>query len=640
MHFFARSVNYCPGDLVGIVAVHINTVKASRRCVQIWKTALILSAVVVGFRANGLPANAAELADQLSPLIRAHRGQVSVAIKHLTSGESFEHLSDRPMPTASLIKLPVMVEAYRQAREGQLDLARMLTLREADKVPGSGILTSHFSEGAQISIRDAIRLMIVYSDNTATNLVLDQIGIRSVADTMEKLELPNTKLHAKVFRRDTSIFPERSREFGLGSTTAGEMLRLIEQIYHRRAVSSEASDQMLEHLRNCDDKSTLARNLPKGVKLAHKSGAVTAVRCDAGVMESKAGPIAICLLTNENEDRRWTPENAAEMLGAEIARRTCEHFLARTDTTAEIIDSPLGALVTETPPAPSPDDVNSEKLGTETADSLDGVPFVTCRAWSIADAKTGVVCWGSNVHEQLDMASTTKIMTACLVLQLAQTQSAVLDEEVTFSKAADATIGSTADVREGERLPVRELLYGLMLPSGNDAATALAEHFGLRFATTQENSSSGPSAEPFVSEMNRVARQLGMSNTNYVNPHGLSAKGHRSTAEDLARLAHAALKLPQFRDYIRTRQHGSVVFGPGGYRRNVVWKNTNRLLRIDGYVGMKTGTTDGAGACLVSISQREGDELIAVVLGSTSSDARYADTRNLFRWAWQKRLLK
>ncbi len=114
------------------------------------------------------------------------------------------------------------------------------------------------------------------------------------------------------------------------------------------------------------------------------------------------------------------------------------------------------------------------------ADPLDGPPFVTARTWAIADGKTGEVLWGHDEAKPVDIASTTKIMTALVIPRLAAKDPAVLNETVTFSERADQTIGSTSGVRTGERLPVRELLYGLLLPSGNDAAVAFAEHFGGR----------------------------------------------------------------------------------------------------------------------------------------------------------------
>src|SRR5258708_3090644 len=118
------------------------------------------------------PAQADTLEQRLKPLIEGHAGQVAVAVRHLEKPESFSHRADEPMPTASLAKFPVMIEAYRQAREGQIDLARTVVLREEDKVPGSGILTTHFSAGASFPLRDAIRLMIPYPTNPPTNPIL------------------------------------------------------------------------------------------------------------------------------------------------------------------------------------------------------------------------------------------------------------------------------------------------------------------------------------------------------------------------------------------------------------------------------------------------------------------------------------
>ena len=124
------------------------------------------------------------------PIIHAHKGKVAVAVKHLGTGQSFAYHEDEVMPTASLIKLPVMIEAYRQAAAKKVDLKRDRRSQGTDKVPGSGILTSHFTAGARFTLRDAVRLMIAFSDNTATNIVLDAVGIGSTAATMENLGYP------------------------------------------------------------------------------------------------------------------------------------------------------------------------------------------------------------------------------------------------------------------------------------------------------------------------------------------------------------------------------------------------------------------------------------------------------------------
>jgi beta-lactamase class A len=143
---------------------------------------------------------AQSLAERLQPLISAHEGEVAIAVKHLTTGETFASNADEPMPTASLIKLPVMVEAYRQAAEGKINLAEVVKFEEDDKTPGSGILSTQFSPGATFTLRDAIRLMIAYSDNSATNLVLEKVGLPATNEAMEKLGFANTKVHAYVFR--------------------------------------------------------------------------------------------------------------------------------------------------------------------------------------------------------------------------------------------------------------------------------------------------------------------------------------------------------------------------------------------------------------------------------------------------------
>ena len=275
------------------------------------------------------------------------------------------------------------------------------------------------------------------------------------------------------------------------------------------------------------------------------------------------------------------------------------------------------------------------------ADPLDGPPFVTCKAWAVGDGKTGAVLWGGEADKARKAASTTKMMCAYVVLQLAAKDPKVLDETVTFSKLADNTTGSTADIRAGESLTVRECLYGLLLPSGNDAGVALAEHFNARLAPPdpkpegfKENTRSN-----FVAEMNRAAKQLGMADTTYRSPYGDGGTEKDATISprDLVKLAAAAMRDPAFRKYVGTARHETDVKQPDGSPRHVVWENTNQLLKTEGYDGVKTGTTTQAGACLVSSGRRGDDHLIVVVLGSTSGDARFTDSRNLFRWAWRER---
>ena len=297
----------------------------------------------------------------------------------------------------------------------------------------------------------------------------------------------------------------------------------------------------------------------------------------------------------------------------------------------------LGTLVEKGPEVPRPAEVNSAQLPRDPADPLDGPPVVSCRAWGIMDVASGEMLWSFNEAERLNPASTTKIMTALVSIREADQDAGLFAEGVVFSERADQTEGSTAGVNAGEIVPLGELLYGLLLPSGNDASVALAEHLGRRASISggSDGSNSDP-LETFVDLMNRTAADLGLQDTFYHNPHGLTVEGHLTSVRDLAKLArHGAAAAPLSPDRGHA-QRGCVISSQKGYTRNVVWKNTNRLLGIEGFHGIKTGTTRAAGACLVSCGSRNGRELIVVTLGSASSDGRYVDTRNLFRWAWQQ----
>lgn len=634
------------------------------------------------------------------------------------------------MPTASLIKLPVLIELYRQADQGAVNLATPIPLRETDKVPGSGILTDHFQVGTQISLETAAHLMITYSDNTATNLVLDQIGLPSVARTMKEWGHPETQIHAKVFRRDTSIQPERSQLYGLGSTTARDMLTLLERLHARELISTDASEKILGHLAACDDKSKLVRSLPKTVKAFHKTGAVSDCRTDAGIFLTPSGPIVMIVLTAKNQDTQWTEDNEAEKLCANIADTAYRWFhppgssepiapqtlqLGANNLLVEALQSALNERLKPSPQLSVDGDFGPmtdvavrkfqsenglavtgivgpelwEKIGpiqlrgdstedtkplpdvTPHDDLPEGLPYTSCKAWLVgllpssqpppaspslpsssqptANEPLGTILGSHQSDQRLEIASTTKMMTAWMVAKLASHSPAILDEPIEFSRRADDTPGSACTARAGESMSVRDALFGLMLPSGNDAATAIAEHFGSRMAPVLQSPlnqsdtpiepNSLPNTDPlqrFVDAMNAEAIHLGMNSTTFRNPHGLPHPDHRSSCKDLFVLAHTVMSHPTLREIVSTRRHTCTVQSKDGYSRNLVWKNANQLLNHDGYIGIKTGTTDAAGACLVSCSIRDGKHLVVVVLGSSGSPARYADSRNLHRWGWSQ----
>jgi beta-lactamase class A len=273
------------------------------------------------------PARAPTLEARIAPLAREHKGKVAVAVKHLVTGESYYLNADEPMPTASLIKVAVLVETYKQAEEGKVKLSDPVVLHDADKVPGSGILTDHFSDGVSMPLRDAVRLMIVYSDNTATNLVLDKVGVANVNKRMAEFGYKETRINAKVFRGSTtSVDPERTKRFGLGSTTAREMAGLWEELYVGELAQPASKQAMLAHLRRNGDKDKFTRLLPAGTAVWHKDGAVSDARTDAGIIRTPSGPVVVVVLTNDNTDQRWASDNAGNLLCARVARAVYDHF--------------------------------------------------------------------------------------------------------------------------------------------------------------------------------------------------------------------------------------------------------------------------------------------------------------------------
>lgn len=227
----------------------------------------------------------------------------------------------------------------------------------------------------------------------------------------------------------------------------------------------------------------------------------------------------------------------------------------------------------------------------------------------------GRVLWSRGPDAQRPMASTTKVMSSLVVLGQARPGDKV---SVTTSDSV-ALEGAGVRLRVGERMTVFQLLQAMLLHSANDAAFVLGEHVG-------------GSIPGFVSMMNTKARELGLSGTAYENPHGLDEPGHHTTARDLATLARSAMADPAFRRVVRTK-YASIPGFPTSRRI----ENSNRLLwTMPGADGVKTGFTRRAGYCLVAHAEREGIGLYAVVLGSPTSEERFADARRLLEWGFER----
>ena len=223
-----------------------------------------------------------------------------------------------------------------------------------------------------------------------------------------------------------------------------------------------------------------------------------------------------------------------------------------------------------------------------------GAALAESRSAVLIEAETGRVLYEKNAHEPLPMASTTKVMTALLALERGN-----LQDTVTASRNAFGVPGTSIYLSEGEQLTLEEMLYGLMLQSGNDAAVAIAEHIG------------GSVAE-FCRMMTARAEELGCENTVFSTPHGLPADNHHTTAWDLSLIAREALKNETFRAIVST-QRASIPWAGHDYNR--VLKNKNKLLSTyPGAMGVKTGYTKAAGRCLVFAARQDGMTLIGVVL--------------------------
>lgn len=212
----------------------------------------------------------------------------------------------------------------------------------------------------------------------------------------------------------------------------------------------------------------------------------------------------------------------------------------------------------------------------------------------VINAATGEVIYSRNVAKRHAMASTTKIMTAILAIEHSE-----MDEIVTVSPNAARQEGSAMYIDAGMQVYMRDLLYGLMLPSGNDAAVAIAEHIA-------------GSQEAFADMMNEKAKEIGARDTHFVNPNGLPDDNHYTTAYDLAAIARYAMKLPEFREFAGCYHY---IATPLNSDKIMEFYNHNKLLSMyPGTTGVKTGYTEKAGRCFVSAAKRDNMEFIAVTL--------------------------
>ena len=250
----------------------------------------------------------------------------------------------------------------------------------------------------------------------------------------------------------------------------------------------------------------------------------------------------------------------------------------------------------------------------------EGAIATNAKSAMIVEASTGEIIFSKNINEKLEPASLTKMMSMLIVLESIDKGIIKWDEIVTVSKNASSMGGSQILLEENEKMSVHDLFKGVAIASGNDAIVALAE----KIAGTEEN---------FVAMMNKRGKELGLTNTNFKNPHGLTENGHYTTAGDLALIALELVKHEEvfkftsvYEDYLRANT-----------QRKLWLVNTNKLVRFyDGVDGLKTGYTNTAGYCLVATAKKNDMRIIAIVLDEPTSEVRNKEVTEMLNYAFSQ----
>jgi len=250
----------------------------------------------------------------------------------------------------------------------------------------------------------------------------------------------------------------------------------------------------------------------------------------------------------------------------------------------------------------------------------DPADLISSLRYIVIDAETGEVFADKDADDEVAIASLTKMYTTIEALELAPLDTEITTDESDLFDSSSTTMG----FGPGETFTVEQLLYGMMLPSGNDAAHAIARSLG-----AQEGDSPEEAVDRFVALVNERLRNMGLAETNLVNPHGLGVPGHHSSAHDLATFAMYAVKYPTFLDLISTKTYDA-----NGYELS----NTNKMLnQFDGLIGGKTGYDDDAGYCLVQVARRDGSTMISVTLDGVAPDVWYEDNAILLDYAFEQK---
>jgi beta-lactamase class A len=285
-----------------------------------------------GTQAQGAPDS---LAAQVQAIAAQHHGDVALFAENLKTHETVAISPDTPVQTASVIKLAILYEALEQVRSGKAHFEDKITLTKADQVPGSGVLL-FFDAPLSLTLKDVLTMMVVMSDNSATNLVMDHLGIENINGRIAKLGLKDTYLYKKIFTPAPAgvVMPADQKKFGLGKTTAREMAAVMTKLV-RCELAEPGSPARTDDAALCGValkmlhvqfyRSAIPRYLDgipgaTGDSIANKTGSLDAVRNDVAAVSTKNGMVVISAFTFNNKDHSWGAEQEGELTIAKLAR--------------------------------------------------------------------------------------------------------------------------------------------------------------------------------------------------------------------------------------------------------------------------------------------------------------------------------
>lgn len=278
--------------------------------------------------------NSTGLQSELDAIASAHHGKVALFAQDLKTGQTVGIHPDEVVQTASIIKLTILYEAMEQVREGKTHLDDPIVLKKGDQVPGSGILL-FFDTPLNITLKDALTMMVIMSDNTAANLVIDHLGLSNINARIQKLGLKDTYLYKKVFQPAEGPMPPDQKVYGLGKTTPREMAEVMRKIVTcdlaepglpSTPQDAELCGVVMHMLANQFYQDAIPRytqplnSSPTGSAIANKTGSLDAVRNDVAAISSKNGLLILSVFTYDNQDHGWTVDNEGEMTIAKLAK--------------------------------------------------------------------------------------------------------------------------------------------------------------------------------------------------------------------------------------------------------------------------------------------------------------------------------